>query len=209
MPGVRNPGQAVPDHSAILATLGRSIALAPTSAVPGGVPPGSVVRLAGVAQPGPAGVLQAPMSGRPCVWFRAFEMPFRPFSMFSWRGTSGSGPRPMLASDCGFGSGGHHDSESGALFTVELPGGAVLVDPTYGDVDAAVVTVDTADGSGGGPIRREWIIEPGTPVFVLGTANDYSPSTLVVHATPADCLVVSTRGEAAAVQRSRTVAGSR
>ncbi|GAB2458145.1 hypothetical protein [Jatrophihabitans fulvus] len=202
---MRNPAQVVPDHPAILAMLGRAVA-----ADPAGVPPGTVVTVSGTAAPGPGGVLTAPLSGRPCVWYRALVVDFAPFSPLQWQSVAGT-PRlpPVIGSDCGFLQGDRRtDDESSAPIAVHGPNGAVLVDPVRADVDAVVVSVDDAQGEyrvGDYRLRREWIIEPDAPVFAAGPVVREADGT-VLRADPQQCVVVSARGERAAVDRSRSVA---
>jgi hypothetical protein len=203
---VRDPGQTLPDHAAILATLSRSV---PAGA--GHATPGTVARVSGEARPGPGGLLTAPISGRPCVWFRTIVV--RDESLVQRVAlTQRPFVRPptltrVLASDMGYQGAGALDTESPALFAIGDATGEVLLDPRWADIDSAVVTVDDVIGDGFGEpwtVRREWILPPGAPVFACGAVSTEAGRP-VLRATERDSLVASTRGEAMVVQRAQSV----
>ncbi|SHG50644.1 E3 Ubiquitin ligase [Jatrophihabitans endophyticus] len=197
---MRNPGQLLPDHAAVLATLGRS-----TPVAPGAARPGTVVRTVGTAAAGPGGLLTAPLSGQPCVWFRVLEARHPAWQTLGVGVVPTPAIPPVVGSDVGFPAAEATDHESGEPFAVVGGGGAVLVDPARADVDTPVVPVDGAEGEfrvTTYTLRREWILEEGAEVFVAGAvAGDMGAP--VLRATPADCLVVSARGERYVVERAR------
>lgn len=207
---MRDPQQLIPDHAAILATLGRSV-----PGPSGAPPPGTVVRVDGTALPGPGGLLTAPLSGRPCVWFRVLEWRHPQWGPLQWN--AGYLPAPVLApvlgSDMALAGpvgGPVDDHESPAPFAVaDAHGTTVLVDPVGGDVSTRTVSYDGQQGQwrhGEYVLRREWVVEPGTPVFVLGVADHGADGRPVLHATASDCLVVSTSGEQGVVARAQAAA---
>jgi E3 Ubiquitin ligase len=198
---VRGLDRAVPDHAAFLAALARARRTAP-----GQARAGETVLLTGSAQPGPDGVLRAPVSGLPCVWFRVLEVAGAPFTL-----SVHPQMPPTVTSDGAYPSSfliPRRDDESPARFAVAdgTGAGSVEVDPALIDLYTDFVPVDAQGGSydSGYTHLREWILPPGTPVFVCGTVGPDQ----VLRAQPGTPLIVSTRGEQAAVQRARTLTGA-
>jgi hypothetical protein len=148
--------------------------------------PGATVSVAGAAGPGPGGPLEAPISGRPCVWHRVVEIERRVHRR-SGGGAGHSRRRTEVREHV------VRDEASPAPFTVTDAHGEVLVRPTGADVRDLAPVVDRHDevapdpdntvrvgvGRFGvdlntsnlrGVITREYLIEDGQALSVRGAA---------------------------------------
>lgn len=196
--------QSMPDHARILATVTR----ARPGAI-GGATPGLVMKVNGRAEPGPDGLLTAPFSKQPCVWYRAVMVPLG--QGLGYTGTTAPTLAAQFTSDMGLPPADQPRPPTPNLatepFYVDDGTGRVLVDAARADIDSGVVTVNThTEHQGDQPHAywREWIIPAGCPVFVCGTVAD-GPNGAVLEPNAPDLLVVSTKGEAHVVSRAQAV----
>ena len=168
--------------------------------------------IGGKAQPGPSGPLTAPISGQPCVWYRATV------THRSWRNvTTGSGDtrRTERREENDVVS----DEISQSPLAIDDGSGQVIVDPREADIDEPEVSFDrfephTGDehggteisafgitvrtGSDGGTLgfhRREQIIRPGRALYVLGEARDASGALEVGKPAEKGRFLISGRSE--------------
>jgi hypothetical protein len=129
---------------------------------------GPITECVGVARPGPDGLLAAPLSGRPCVWYRAATIRVEE----KYAGEHGYEPRQKVESE----------SASTAPFQLVDPSGEVLVDVR--GVDHAELCIpgqesfhrfdpDPARFGRGqeGRHHHEWLIAPDQQLYVLGAAQ--------------------------------------
>jgi E3 Ubiquitin ligase len=168
--------------------------------------------IAGQAQPGPSGPLTAPISGRPCVWYRATV------THRSWRNVrtgSGENRRTERREENDVVS----DEISQSPLVIDDGSGQVLVDPRGADIDHPEVSFDrfephTGDehggteisafgitvrtGSDGGTLgfhRREQVIRPGRVLYVLGEARDASGTLELGKPAEKGRFLISARSE--------------
>ena len=168
--------------------------------------------IGGKAQPGPGGPLTAPISGQPCVWYRATV------THRSWRNVktgSGEHRRTERREENDVVS----DEMSQAPLLVDDGSGQVLVDPRGADVDHPEVSFDRFEphtggeqggteisafgitvrtGSDGGTLgfhRREQIIRPGRVLYVLGEVRDASGTLELGKPSEKGRFVISSRTE--------------
>ncbi|MBE7186737.1 hypothetical protein [Jatrophihabitans endophyticus] len=169
-------------------------------------PVGSTVRIQAVARPGEAGPLTAPLSGKPCVWYRCYVQ----------FGSTGYRPQPlpeagrvsdiMLVAAPATGPFARHDNGdeiSEAPFeVVGEDGSAITVDPRVATVSSGGLTRNRVEGSRFGfasQLLVEWIVPVDAPVTVLGTV---APG-MQLGSARSDFLFVSTRSEQHIVDRAR------
>jgi hypothetical protein len=157
----------------------------------------------GQAQPGPDGPLTAPLSETPCVYF---HMEVRR------RYRDSRSEQTEVVSDY----------RSAPLFRLVDATGSVLVNPVGAAVDAELVVnrfepeqfegtaanVVAAVGSlmGVGTTgyeKREWVLRPGTRLYVLGEATDLGTEVLVGQPGDEDAFTISRRSQAALVTGAR------
>jgi hypothetical protein len=202
-------GQAFDDQraeQALVAALLQRATLAGTTSAP----PGTLVKIAGTAQPGPAGVLRAPASGAPCVWYRTLRVP-----LDGPPGHAGAVSIPPTLSSTtpllrGGMSGGSEDV-SGAPFAVSDAAGQLLCDPRGGHVDSSVQSLNTRQPESwsamdGGALVVEWIIAAGAPVFVVGEMARGADGSANLVAPAGGRVVVGTDGEAALAGKAQAFA---
>lgn len=172
------------------ASANRLVATLPTPADEvgwrAGESPGAAVSVAGAAASGPDGPLEAPISGRPCVWYRVVEIERR-----AHRRSGGGGRRSHRRTEVR-----EHvvrDEASTAPFTLIDDHGEVTVRPAGADVRDLVPVVDRHDEAVSDPentvrvgvgrigvdlntsnlrgvITREYLIEDGQALSVRGGA---------------------------------------
>ncbi|WP_166135390.1 GIDE domain-containing protein [Nocardioides ochotonae] len=164
------------------------------------------VELSGVAAPGPQGLLTSEISGTPCVWHhhkvsRRYE---------ERRRTSGGEHRTQTRTEV------VTENRSREPFVLRDEHGEVLVVPeTAVDRPRKVRNEFRPETGRGGPSitigslslampasretlgyeYEEWVLTPGTPLFVQGEATDRD-GRLAVRDSPSAPLVISTRSEA-------------
>ena len=156
-----------------------------------------LVDIEGTAEPGPDGPLAAPLSGTACVWHQHTVV--RRYEVVDME----DGKRVTRRRE-----------ETESVLTTETPfllrdaGSEVLVVPTR-RVDAAEQSVD--DFQRAKPYERrgttgwkrcEWVVRPGTRLFVHGEAVDRGGELVVVEPEGRDKLLVSTRSEAEVLERA-------
>uniref|UniRef100_UPI0035CB4F2C GIDE domain-containing protein n=1 Tax=uncultured Jatrophihabitans sp. TaxID=1610747 RepID=UPI0035CB4F2C len=215
-----------PPAQGILDTFGRARPMTVGNAVR---VPGSTVRVAGRAAPGPGGPLRAPLSGAECVWYRSVVFrrirdtwlsrnpPLQPFNAIApsdlpYQRSTG---RTYGLTGVPFGS----DRSSTAAFVIEDGTGTLAVDPTRTDVDTDVFAINTVVfvddpsretnrlGYGGGPfdnqeVHTEWIIPVGAPLLAVGTVGQ-GPGPVALLASEHDVALVSTKPEQQILSRNR------
>lgn len=169
-----------------------------------GAPPGTdsgrsaTCQVAGAAQPGPTGVLKSRLSGTECVWFR-FEVT-REYRNVD---TDANGDRRTRRDTETWEEGVSSDQ----FQVVDTRGETVLVDPRGGRPDSVEPVLDrkesrerpsainqmlsgdiksgltemvrSDDGRTTAMIYQEWVIRPGTQLFVLGELRDSSAGPVV------------------------------
>jgi hypothetical protein len=162
-----------------------------------------VVDLEGTAQPGPGGPLKAALTGADCVWHKHSVV--RKDQVVELEdGKRVTRNREETESD--------HTTET--PFVVRDATGEVVVVPSRA-VDCAEQTVDDfvragleRHGSFGnrgrtiGRKRCEWLLRPGTRVFVHGEAVDRAGELVVVEPKGTDKLLVTTRSEAEVLDKA-------
>jgi hypothetical protein len=168
--------------------------------------------IGGTAKAGPGGELTAPMSGQPCVWYRATV------THRHWRNVqtgSGENRRTERREESDVVS----DETSQAPLLVDDGTGQVLVDPRGADIDHPETSFDrfepnTGGGPGGTEIeafgisirtgsdggslgfhRREQIIRPGRALYVLGEASDAGGALQLAKPREKGRFVISSRSE--------------
>jgi E3 Ubiquitin ligase len=171
-----------------------------------------ICEVSGKAQPGPSGPLTAPISGQPCVWYRAT------ITHRSWRNVqtgSGEHRRTERREENDVVS----DEISQSPLLVDDSTGQVLVDPREADIDGPEESFDrfephTGDehggteisafgitvrtGSDGGTLgfhRREQVIRPGRVLYVLGEARDASGTLELGKPSEKGRFLISSRSE--------------
>jgi E3 Ubiquitin ligase len=155
-----------------------------------------VVDIEGTAQPGPGGPLEAPLTGAECVWHKHSVV--RKDQVVELEdGKRITRNREETESD--------HTTET--PFVVRDATGEVEVVPSRA-VDRAEQSVDDfvraglerhGFGNRGktlGRKRCEWLLRPGTRIFVHGEAVDRGGALVIVEPEGKDKLLVSTRSEA-------------
>lgn len=159
--------------------------------------PGMRVEVSGRTAVGAAGPLAGPFSGSPCVWYRAvvYER-----TVSEERGPNGTIRRVERLEQMS-------EEVSSAPFLVVDETGAAEVDPAGAEVDDAVASHDRFEPAppGGallGVLRREWLVPPDRPVYVLGGVRAEDGVARLGAARDGD-LLVSLRAERELVARTR------
>ncbi len=180
------------------------------SAVGAAPDPARVVELTGAA----AGeTVTAPLSGRPCVWFRSVTSPFREYI-----GYSGGGRVPRVVPPVMVPSSAYPPAEASAkpgdrqqveesTAPLRLRTGDIQlrVDPTRVLIDAAEVTINDyrRDETGRATaLLQEWIIAPGAQLHAFG-ALDGDPAAPDLVAGPAPAAIVSSHDRDYLSRRAR------
>ncbi|MGI8329209.1 GIDE domain-containing protein [Actinomadura scrupuli] len=139
--------------------------------------------VAGTTEPGPDGVLEAPLSGLPCVWYRVRILD-RPRQRFGGNFVRLATPVLDVSSPAAFGlrdgsgrvrvvpENAHVEAGRPALVETEP---VVLVDGepepgTFGGSARPVLGPEVRLRPGGRYKYHEWLLPPGSPVYVLGRA---------------------------------------
>jgi hypothetical protein len=164
----------------------------------------------GTAQPGPYGELNSELAGVPCVWYRYV---IRRRYWETVRDSEGRSRREQRSESVA-------DFTSETVFTLADPSGTVLVRPEGGSVDNAERVLDRfePDRSGRsvsflglrlpggsntiGYEKEEWVVRPGTRLYVLGEATDRA-GDLEVGRPGKGPFIMSTRSEAELATRAR------
>lgn len=163
-----------------------------------------VVDLEGTAQPGPSGPLTAALTGAECVWHK-HSVVRKDQVVDIEDGKRVTRNREETESD--------HTTET--PFVVRDASGEVVVVPSRA-VDCAEQTVDDFVRSGPGERhggfgnrgrtigrkRCEWLLRPGTRIFVHGEAVDRAGELVVVEPTGGDKLLVTTWSEAEVLDKA-------
>lgn len=159
--------------------------------------PGMRVEVSGRTAAGPGGALVAPFSGGACVWYRAvvYER-----TVSEERGPGGTTRRVERLQQSS-------EEVSAAPFLVVDATGAVEIDPAGGEVDDPVASHDRFEPAptGGallGVRRREWLVPPDRPVYVLGGVRAEGDGARLGAARDGD-LLISLRAERELVARTR------
>jgi hypothetical protein len=151
----------------------------------GAVPAGGRCEVAGTAAAGPGGLLTAPLTGQPCVWYRTTTV--MRYWEYEWRGTGEDRTKQRVqktetvADDVSEQPFAVVDTTGSALVA---PAQADIVDPTVAaqrfDHESATVAGGTvervlghlaqlgAQGGVDGYERTERVLAEGTPLFVMG-----------------------------------------
>ena len=198
--GLSLPNQSAPDWQRVQAAMARPT-MTPAEALR--CAPGTTVKVRGVARPGDAGPLTAPVSGQQCAWYRSYVQPgnwtLQPLpraGCFSdimlvaqsrgtfWRRTEAT------------------DEISESPFLVAGPDGAALrVDPRQADVNSGDVARNRVVSSRFGFLQQlliEFTLPLGAEVVLLAVMG---PGGELV-AGPKDFVFVSTRTDARIVDRA-------
>lgn len=184
----RERGAMLATETSTVATLRELAAAAAAAAGAGSYR--ELVELSGEAAPGPGGPLRSPETGTPCVWHR--QVVTRRYTKVS---KDAQGNRTSSTAEETVTS---ESSES--AFVLRDATGEVLVEPTSG-VDGARRTVsEFREGRRGGGRdtigfeHEEWVLEPGTRLFVRGEVSERDGRLVVGEPEKGD-LVVTTRSE--------------
>lgn len=192
----------------------RPTALAAAAAAPD---PGRAVELAGTARAdGP--LLTAPLSGRPCVWFRAVTSPFRePLGSLAGGPLQRIAPPPVVPSSAfpPARASVHRDEpqqeeRSSAPFLLADGGAAIAVDPAHVLIDSADVSVNDYRRDDRGlatALCQEWIVAPDARLHAFG-AVERGPSGARLVPGPGPAAVVSSSDRATLTARSGYGAGT-
>jgi len=169
----------------ILGTVG---AAQPTTATGAGreIGVGRPVQVAGHAAPGQQGLLTAPISGRPCVWYRVARSPFKDPSgtvgMHKYEAKvpayvpSSSAPPTQMSTQRRF---AQQIEDSHAPFVVVDDTGRVEIDPDEAIVDSDVVTTNElrrGDERRSIALVQEWIIPPDQQLTAYGVPSRIDPA---------------------------------
>lgn len=172
------------------------------------------VECAGSAAPGPTGSLTAPFSSRECVWYRAtvtehyWDTERRTDSQ--GHSTSRRVRRTRQVSD----------DHSSSPFVLTDDSGSVAVDPRDGRIDRPEKARDEfQDRPREGLLKElvfgsrtigyqheEWLIAPGTALFVNGVAVQRADGSALARPPSGGDLIVSTRSEEELLAASRRAA---
>lgn len=166
----------------------------------------------GTSQPGPDGPLTASMSNVKCVWHRQVVRRRYVRTRTNGKGTRRQERRTEVVSDV----------SSHLPFTLVDDTGAVLVVPERATVDRpershkeyradasgaslSVLGVTLRLGSGDGTIgfeTEEWVLRPGTQLFVLGEAGE-GPGAVRIGKPASGRFLISTRSKAELTANTR------
>ena len=165
------------------------------------------VEVTGAATPGPGGPLTAPLSGTPCVWYRTKVTR----SYRKWE-RDGDGNRREVN-----GTNVVYERQSAEPFVITDVSGQVPVHPADGRPDGAERVLDDreyapgplarkakaagARGLGAGPGTtkghryEEWVIRPGTNLYVLGAVRAGGTEQVAIRKPLNSPFIISTRNE--------------
>jgi hypothetical protein len=164
-----------------------------------------VCEVVGEAVPHESGVLTAIESRHPCVWHRAVLTEH----YWDWeRDSDGDRHRRRKKRQI-------HAQASETTFLVDDDTGTIAIDPRAADVDGAEKVVDrmdeniqtgsqlmwlaeaifTAGDRTIGVQHEEWIVRPGTRLYVLGEARDAGNGRLEMRKPAEGDMILSTRSE--------------
>ena len=176
----RRRGRLLATETSTVATLTEVAAAATGAAGEGSYR--EVVELSGEAHPGPAGRLTSPETGTPCVWHR--HTVTRRYTQVT---KDAEGKRTTSTAEETVTS----ETSSSAFVLVEASGG----------VDGARKSLsEFREGRRGGARdtigfeHEEWVLEPGTRLFVAGEVSD-AGGVLTIRKPAKGDLVVTTRSE--------------
>lgn len=179
----------------------RTVRIADLAGVP--LYDGRTCVIQGVAEPGPAGILRAPMSGMPCVWFHnEVTESFDTDPRGHHPGESINGSRTL------------DENTSMPQIRVRDRTGVALVDFTGGDIDRPLrafhltqqprnaggiggMALDLANYAVGHELTyEEYIVRPGQPIYARGKAGTHPESGAITMAAPDEGpFIVSTRSD--------------
>lgn len=166
------------------------------------------VKFSARTAPSSAGLLSAPLSGRPCVWYRAVTSPFtNPGSVDVHRPPTAPALVLSSAYPPARAGAGHGDEptieESTSEFRLTDGEAELTVTPGAALVDSAVVTTNELRSDGGRrmALLQEWILPVDQTVLVVGSAEPNAPDTLGPDGFGAP--IVSTHDEAFLLSRAR------
>lgn len=176
---------------------------------------GMPVKFSGRSAPGPGGVLTAPFSGRPCVWYRSVTSPFDDPTTREVH-TTPKPPGMMLSSAyppprAGVGARNEQQvDESSAPFRITDGTADVQIDPGAAVVDSAVVTTNELRRDSGRRMAlcQEWILPPDQDVLAVGVAERADAETVRLGADAYGPPIVSTHDEAFLLSRARAGANA-
>jgi hypothetical protein len=173
---------------------------------------GQLVKISGQAAPGPQGLLTAPMSGTPCVWYRSVTSPF--LEQTGYAGglkvqrvrvspvvpSSGLPPERTSA---------RHNQQvqsPDTPFAVVDGDDRIVIDPSEAIVDSEVVTYNEfrRDEQGRATaLLQEWVLPAGQPVLAFGVPRGTSnTSVTALRPDAAGNLVIATHTEQYLLSRS-------
>lgn len=176
------------------------------------------VEVAGAATPGPRGPLTAPLSGTPCVWYRTrITRSYR-----KWERDSNGNRREVTGTNTVY------ERQSSDPFVISDVSGQVPLHPADGRPDGAERVLSEreyapgpmarkAKGAGArdldaGPGRtryhryEEWVIRPGTNLYVLGAVRGSAGGAdgIAIRKPRNSPFIISTRSERELRQALRT-----
>lgn len=157
----------------------------------------------GVAEPGPAGIMRAPMSGMPCVWFH--NQVTESFDTDRYGRHPGEDIRASRTLD---------ENTSTRQIRVRDRTGVAVVDFTSGEIDGPLrafhltqqprnagglggLTLDLANYAVGHELTyEEHIVRPGQPIYARGKAGTHPESGAITISAPDEGpFIVSTRSD--------------
>ena len=179
----RRRGRLLATETSTVATLTKVAAAASAAAGPGSYR--EVVELSGEAHPGPAGRLTSPETGTPCVWHRhTVTRRYTQVTKDAEGKKSSSTAEETVTSET-----------SSSPFVLRDATGEVLVE-ALADVDGGQFREGRRGGARDtiGFEHEEWVLEPGTRLFVTGEVSD-AGGVLTIRKPAKGDLVVTTRSE--------------
>ena len=184
----RRRGRLLATETSTVATLTKVAAAASAAAGPGSYR--EVVELSGEAHPGPAGRLTSPETGTPCVWHRhTVTRRYTQVTKDAEGKKSSSTAEETVTSET-----------SSSPFVLRDATGEVLVEAAGGVDGARKSLSEFREGRRGGARdtigfeHEEWVLEPGTRLFVTGEVSD-AGGVLTIRKPAKGDLVVTTRSE--------------
>lgn len=210
-PGLSNnsydfAAQINPDPALILRTLHAATTVTADQLV--GCVPGQLIKVSAQALPGPGGVLTAPLSGAPCVWYRSAFFPGQGHMALPSFAPSDTTPLQAQINNVAHRVMNPSEEISTAPFLIGQPGGLqLLVDPLVADVDTDVLVANHEWRSEHGfahGLMVEWIVPPGARVLALGRVG--ADHTMVTDQAAA--LLISTKDEQRIISRDQSPAAS-
>ncbi|MBU2072938.1 MAG: E3 ubiquitin ligase family protein [Actinobacteria bacterium] len=184
----RRRGRLLATETSTVATL-TEVAAAATGAAGAGSYR-EVVELSGEAHPGPGGRLTSPETGTPCVWHRhTVTRRYKKVTKDAEGKKSTSTAEETVTSET-----------SSTPFVLRDGTGEVLVEASGGVDGARKSLSEFREGRRGGGRdtigfeHEEWVLEPGTRLFVAGEVSD-DGGVLTLRKPAKGDLVVTTRSE--------------